>query len=156
LRSRRPRALFRAHRYYSFLLFTEMVKYIQPDGRRQIAVLSLAVDIANDIREMHGLTLRDLLQAKPESIFETNAGSVAADHDRSFDHARFKRRSVGIDIALGGCCGDSVGTTFVKLRTTAFQGGLKWIVVQHFNSIPNGCRTGAFCRAEMALPAAAT
>jgi hypothetical protein len=65
-----------------------MLEHEQPDGRGQVAGMTLAVDDAHHIRQCHILALRDLLQAFPERVLERHAGLMAADNDRPFDDRR--------------------------------------------------------------------
>ena len=58
----------------------------QADGRRQVALLPAAVDFADHGGQCHLLAMRDFLQAAPERVFETDAGLVAGDDDRTFDN----------------------------------------------------------------------
>ena len=116
-----------------FSLFVEMGEHEQADSRRQIAVLALDIDVADNFRQMNIAVMPNLLEAVPEGIFETDAGPVAADHDRPFDHSRSQRHSARLRPALDGCDGNSVRAVLVRLRPRISQGGLKAIIVLHFD-----------------------
>src|SRR5215475_7969121 len=60
----------------------EVVEHEQADRRRQIALLAVRVDFANQFGQRHAELLGNLLHTCPERRFETDAGLVAADHDR--------------------------------------------------------------------------
>jgi hypothetical protein len=50
--------------------------------RRQIAVLTLSVDETYEFGEVLATPVRDLAQFIPENVFETDARSMAANHNR--------------------------------------------------------------------------
>lgn len=60
----------------------------QANGGREIAVLPLDIDARHELREMHVEVLRDHPQFIPEDIFETDAGLVPPDHDRTLYDTR--------------------------------------------------------------------
>jgi len=61
----------------------KVVEHEQADRRRQIALLAVRVNFANQLGQRHAELLRNLLHACPKWLFETDAGLVAADHDRA-------------------------------------------------------------------------
>src|SRR5262245_61358361 len=66
----------------------EVVEHEQANRRRQIALLAIAVDFADQLRQRHVARAGDLLHAVPEGLFEAEAGLVAGDDDRTFDDGR--------------------------------------------------------------------
>src|SRR5579883_745874 len=66
----------------------EVIEHEQPDRRGQVALLALAVDLADELGERHVALARDLLHAVPERLLEAHAGLVACDPDRAFDDGR--------------------------------------------------------------------
>src|SRR4051812_13355323 len=69
------------------------IEHEQANGRRQVAVLTAGVDGGDELGQGHVSLARDFLQARPESILETDAGLVTSDDDGAFDHPRFHRSS---------------------------------------------------------------
>src|SRR5215475_2654385 len=61
----------------------EVVEHEQADRRRQIALLAVRVNFANQLGQRHAELPGNLLHACPKRLFETDAGLVAADHDRA-------------------------------------------------------------------------
>src|SRR5215475_4185377 len=61
----------------------KVVEHEQADRRRQIALLAVRVNFANQLGQRYAELLGNLLHACPKRLFETDAGLVAADHDRA-------------------------------------------------------------------------
>ncbi len=61
----------------------EVVEDEQADRGRQVAVVTIGVDLANQLGERHAALVGNLLHAIPERLFEADAGLVAANHDRA-------------------------------------------------------------------------
>jgi hypothetical protein len=70
----------------------QAVEHEQPDGGGKIALLAGPVDFSDHVRQRGVLTVRDLLQAAPKCIFETDAGLMSTDNDGPFDDWRFHKR----------------------------------------------------------------
>ena len=66
----------------------EIVQHEKADRRGQIALLAVAVDLADQFGQRHVAQARDFLHAVPERLFEADTGLVAGDHDRAFDDRR--------------------------------------------------------------------
>src|SRR6185295_16783599 len=68
-----------------------MVEHIEPDRRRQIALITQRVDIGDHFRKRHIARRSDFLQRVPKCIFEADAGLMPRDdnrtlHYRALDH----------------------------------------------------------------------
>ena len=61
----------------------EVVEHEQADRGRQVALLTIGVDLANHLGQRHAALVGNLLHAVPERLFEADAGLVAANHDRA-------------------------------------------------------------------------
>lgn len=76
------------HRGNIRCLRAQPIEHEQPDCRREIALLTRPVDFGDHIRQRHVLPVGDVFQAAPEGIFETDAGLVSTEYDRSLDDWR--------------------------------------------------------------------
>src|SRR3982074_3688425 len=74
-------------------LLTIVIEHEQADGRGQIAVAAVVVDRGDQLGHRQVAAARDLLQRRPERIFETDAGLVTGDDDGAFGNWRFHRSS---------------------------------------------------------------
>src|ERR1700730_339849 len=68
---------------------SKIIKDEEADGRRQIALLAVAVDLTDEFGQCHASKARDLLHTVPECLFKADAGLVTRDYDRAFHHGRF-------------------------------------------------------------------
>src|SRR5215510_8773486 len=66
----------------------EVVQHEQANRRRQIALLTIAVDLADQLRQRHVARARNFLHAVPECLFEADAGLVTGNDNRTFDDGR--------------------------------------------------------------------
>ena len=57
-----------------------ILKYENPDCRRQIAVLALGIDFAHQLRQVDMTSVRHRPKFVPENIFQGHARLVTADH----------------------------------------------------------------------------
>jgi len=53
-------------------------------------MLALGIDATHQLGKMEMAVMRDHPKLVPEDIFKADAGLVAADDERSFDHARLE------------------------------------------------------------------
>src|ERR1041385_8184600 len=67
----------------------EIIKHEQTNRRGQVALLAVAVDLADQFGQRHVTEAGDFLHAVPERLFKADAGLVAGDHDRSLHDGRF-------------------------------------------------------------------
>lgn len=68
---------------------TRMFKHEHPDRRGQIGILARLVDLRNQFRQRPALCSRYFFQASPKCIFETDAGFVSTNYNRTFYDCRF-------------------------------------------------------------------
>ena len=68
---------------------SEEIQHIEADGRRQIALLARAVDLADEFGQGRVAQRRNFFQATPECLFETDAGLVSGDDDGAFNDGGF-------------------------------------------------------------------
>jgi hypothetical protein len=61
----------------------------QPKRRGEIAVPALRVDLANQIRQRHPVTVSDPLQALPEGVLNTHASRATAESDWATNYRGF-------------------------------------------------------------------
>jgi hypothetical protein len=66
-----------------------VVKNKQADRRGQIALFACVVDLTEQCRQRHMLRVRELLQVRPEGLFEAHAGLVSTNYDGSFNDRGF-------------------------------------------------------------------
>src|ERR1700712_5380987 len=66
----------------------EIVEHEKPDRRRQVALLAVAVDLADQFGQRHVSQARNFLHAVPEGFLEADAGLVTGDDDGTFDNGR--------------------------------------------------------------------
>src|SRR5262245_2032608 len=66
----------------------EVVEHEQPDRGGQIALLTVVVDLADQLRQRHVPQSGNLLHAVPEGLFEADAGLVSSHHDRTLNDGR--------------------------------------------------------------------
>src|SRR6516165_9103851 len=88
----------------------EVVEHEQRDRRRQISLLALSVDLANQLGQRHAALPGNLLHAIPECLFEAHASLVAGDHDRTLHDGRLHCASSLLTITQI-CC-----TQYIALR----------------------------------------
>jgi len=62
----------------------KIIENEQTNRGRQIALLAIAVDLADQFGQRHVAQPGDFLHAVPECLFEADAGLVTRDHDRAF------------------------------------------------------------------------
>src|SRR5258708_6019153 len=67
----------------------EIMREEEGDWGREIALLAVAVDLADQFGQRHVALSRNLFHAIPERLFEADAGLVAGDHDRALHYRRF-------------------------------------------------------------------
>src|SRR5580700_7095823 len=65
-----------------------VAQHEQPDSRRQVAVRPAGIDARDQVRQGHVPADRNILQALPESVLETDTGLVSSDDDRALDDRR--------------------------------------------------------------------
>src|ERR1700756_3394650 len=63
----------------------EVVENEQANRGRQIALLAIAVDLADQLRQRHAAQAGNLLHAVPEGLLEADAGLVPGDDNRPLD-----------------------------------------------------------------------
>jgi hypothetical protein len=68
---------------------TDVFEYEHADCRGEIFLFACLVDLCDETRQCRTLVLRDLLQAAPERIFESDAGLASVHADGAFDDWRF-------------------------------------------------------------------
>jgi hypothetical protein len=61
-----------------------MIEHEQTYGRRQITLLTIAVDLANQFGKRLVTLARNFLHGIPEWFFQADAGLMTANHDRAF------------------------------------------------------------------------
>src|SRR5581483_9241097 len=66
-----------------------VIEHEQTNCRRQIALPTAAVDLADQLGQRLATLTGNLLHAAPEWLFQADAGFVARNHNRAFDHLRF-------------------------------------------------------------------
>src|SRR4051812_7356349 len=64
----------------------EVVQHEESDSRGQVALLTVGVDLTYEFRKGHVAEIGNLFHAVPESLFETHAGLVTCDDDRTFNY----------------------------------------------------------------------
>jgi hypothetical protein len=67
-----------------------MLEHEQPNGRRQIAVFALLVDVADQLRQMNAALARNIPQRVPEQILQADAGLVTPNDNGPLNHPRFE------------------------------------------------------------------
>ena len=71
-----------------------MIQHKNADRRGQISAATRAINGADQIGHALPPRMRDLLERRPERIFDADAGFMARDHDRALDDGGFHRRVV--------------------------------------------------------------
>jgi hypothetical protein len=58
-----------------------MIEYEKPNGRREVSMLPMGIDVGNQRGKRHVLSFADLLEAEPKSILEADARLMADNND---------------------------------------------------------------------------
>ena len=62
-----------------------VVEHKEPDGGREVAVKTLLINTCHHARQGHVFAVCNLLQPAPKWTFQTDAGLMSGDDDRSLD-----------------------------------------------------------------------
>src|SRR6185312_8772829 len=76
-------------RTYAIGAVAHVLKHVDADGRGEVGIRPLAVDAPQQARHRDLLGGGDGPDFGPERFFETHAGLVTADHDRTLGHGGF-------------------------------------------------------------------
>ena len=56
------------------------------DRRRQVAVLSVSIDLGYQVLHGHLISMSDVLEAGPERLFDADTSVMTVDHDRALSN----------------------------------------------------------------------
>lgn len=71
-----------------------MIEHKKSNGRREVPLETLCIDVGDELSEGQLVTSPDFLQAVPELILETDARLMSGEYDRPFDVSGFHSRDL--------------------------------------------------------------